>query len=96
MTRTATILATLDLGQPQLAGWLRVTQATVSRLVSGQTEPGPISKLLDQLEDVLSSLGPEAARELVLTGVVSPDRLAASAPADRPTHIMQSGFGSFS
>lgn len=91
-----------------------MTQATVSRLVSGQAEPGPISKLLDMLEQSIVVLGPRAAREWVLDGTISPDAIAdglaaealydalkrvaasdAKAAAERPSHIMQAGFGNF-
>ena len=86
------MLARLSLSQPQLAQWLRVSQATVHRLAVGTSEPGPISKLLDQLEAVVAERGVEAARAWVLSGASSPEE---PEPA-RPSHLMQSGFGGFS
>lgn len=88
--RTARLIAALGVSQPQLAAWLRVRQSTVSRMVGGQEEAGPVSRLLDQLEAVIADRGVEAARDWVKSGALAPD-----APAPRPSHIMQSGFGSF-
>jgi ribosome-binding protein aMBF1 (putative translation factor) len=96
MTRTSALLEKLDLSQPQLALWLRVAQPTVHRMATGQDESGPASKLLDQLEELLAAKGVAAARAWVLSGTVSPERIAAAAPAERPSHLMQSGFGRFS
>jgi cytochrome c-type biogenesis protein CcmH/NrfG len=113
-SRAAAMLATLSLSQPQLGQWLRVSQTTVHRLATSSSETGPISKLLDMLEQAIVTLGPKAAREWVLEGKISSDTLASglaaealyealkraadrdAAAASRPTHIMQSGFGSFS
>ena len=81
---------TLRLSQPELAQWLRVTQPTVYRLAAGQDEPGPVSRLFDQLEQVIASRGADEARAWLLSGALWPP-----APAERPSHIMQAGFGSF-
>lgn len=68
MNRTAHAIETLDLAQPALAAWLGVAQPTVSRLVTGQPESGPISRMLDHLDLVLARDGVDAARAMVLAG----------------------------
>ncbi len=86
-TRTATLIETLDLSQPEMARWLRTTQPTVSRMASGQPEPGPVSRLLDHLESVLADAGRDAARALVLSGA-----LVAAAPEPFNITRHQAGF----
>lgn len=49
MTRTERLRLAKGWAQPQLAEYLGVTQATVSRLENGQDESGPVSRLLDLL-----------------------------------------------
>jgi hypothetical protein len=73
------LIAELGLSQPHFARWLKVTQPTISRLVLGQPEPGPVSRLLDQLEALLDRDGAAAARAIVLSG--APIALAPPAPA---------------
>lgn len=50
MTRTERLRLAKTWTQPQLADYLGVRQATVSRLENGQDESGPVSRLLDLLE----------------------------------------------
>jgi transcriptional regulator with XRE-family HTH domain len=50
MTRTERLRAARAWTQPQMAAYLGVGQATVSRLESGQAESGPVKRLLDLLE----------------------------------------------
>jgi len=94
-SRSSILLTRLSLSQPQLAQWLRVSQTTVSRLVSGQDEHGSVSRLLDQLEFMIAQRGAAAAREWVLSGAISPEPPAPAPAAERPSHIMQAGFGNF-
>lgn len=44
-----------------MAEYLGVRQATVSRLENGQEESGPVSRLLDLLEEGLTASAPLAA-----------------------------------
>lgn len=55
MTRTERLRLAKGWAQPQLADYLGVTQATVSRLENGQDESGPVSRLLDLLAAEISS-----------------------------------------
>lgn len=72
MTRTERLRLAKGWAQPQLAEYLGVTQATVSRLENGQDESGPVSRLLDLLEG-----------QLILELVEDePSALAAAAGAD--------------
>lgn len=66
--RTARILAQLDLPQDVLAAWLGRAQSTVSRMVAGQEEPGPVARLLDLVESVIARDGIEAAAAMVRSG----------------------------
>lgn len=50
MTRIERLRIELGWTQPQMAEYLGVRQATVSRLENGQAESGPVRRLLDQLE----------------------------------------------
>ncbi|RBP03830.1 helix-turn-helix protein [Roseiarcus fermentans] len=49
-SRTARLIELLNLTQAQMAERLGVAQATVSRLVNGQRESGPVAILLDAME----------------------------------------------
>lgn len=60
MTRTERLRLAKGWAQPQLAEYLGVTQATVSRLENGQDESGPVSRLLDLLSAELEALAPPA------------------------------------
>lgn len=55
MTRTERLRLAKGWAQPQLAEYLGVTQATVSRLENGQDESGPVSRLLDLLAAEITS-----------------------------------------
>jgi transcriptional regulator with XRE-family HTH domain len=48
-TRAHALLDHLGWTQKDLADWLGVDRSTVSRLVAGRPEGGPIARLLDQL-----------------------------------------------
>ena len=48
--RTKRLIEALGLTQAEMAEMLGVRQATVSRLVAGQRESGPVSILLDAIE----------------------------------------------
>lgn len=50
MNRTALLIEVLDWSQSEMAAWLGVGQATVSRLVRGQPETGAMPRALDFLE----------------------------------------------
>ncbi|OYW65500.1 MAG: hypothetical protein B7Z40_12095 [Bosea sp. 12-68-7] len=76
MTRIERLRNAMNWTQPRMAEWLGVTQATVSRLESGQAESGPISKLLDQLE----ARGPDSAVPLPSV----PERRASQPNTDHP------------
>lgn len=78
MTRTARILSTIEVDQSRLAVYLHCSRSVVSRLASGQLEPGPVSRLLDQLEALLQRDGAAAARAIVLSG--APIALASPTP----------------
>ena len=69
MTRAASILDQTGWSQLELSTFLGQAQSAVSRLVRGQPEPGPVSRLLDLLEFHL-------ARGDVRPGM-SPDEVAA-------------------
>jgi transcriptional regulator with XRE-family HTH domain len=60
MSRTASLIKALGWTQADMAEWLRCHQATVSRLVKGEPESGPISRLLDILEAQQVAEAPEA------------------------------------
>lgn len=66
MTRISSILDALDWPQHKMADYLGVRQATVSRIVNGQEEPGPQAKLLDILrsEIIDGKYGDEARNRL--------------------------------
>lgn len=61
MTRTERLRRAKEWSQLQLAEYLRVQQATISRLENGQAETGPISHLLDLLEAGLAPAPPGEA-----------------------------------
>lgn len=61
MTRTERLRLAKGWAQPQLADYLGVTQATVSRLENGQDESGPVSRLLDLLAAEISPAPAPAA-----------------------------------
>lgn len=61
MTRTERLRLRLEWTQPKMAEYLGVRQATVSRLENGQEESGPVSRLLDLLEEGLTASAPLAA-----------------------------------
>lgn len=92
MNRVQTLLRALDLSQPQLGAWLRTSQSQVSRMVSGQAEPGPVSILLDQLEQVIDVRGLEVARAWVLSGAATPDGDAVAAESTDAA-MMAAHFG---
>nr|WP_047573240.1 helix-turn-helix transcriptional regulator [Methylobacterium sp. ZNC0032] len=71
MTRTERLRLAKGWTQPQLAEFLGVRQATISRLENGQAESGPVSRLLDLLESQIG-LPPPAA----LTTSSAPERAA--------------------
>lgn len=59
MTRTERLRLAKGWTQPQLADYLGVRQATVSRLEHGQDESGPVSRLLDLLAaEIVASSAP--------------------------------------
>lgn len=66
MNRTALLIEVLDWSQSEMAAWLGVGQATVSRLVRGQPETGAMPRALDFLEQQISDglHGEEAQRRL--------------------------------
>jgi predicted XRE-type DNA-binding protein len=99
--RLQNIISDLELKQPEIAAWLRVTQPTVSRMLKRGEESGPVTLLLDHLEKMIAQHGVSVVREMVLAGRVLPndDDFAASAPTDatpRPVSMRrhQSGFSS--
>lgn len=47
--RIACLIERLGWSQPQMADYLGLRQASVSRMVNGQVETGPVVKLLDSL-----------------------------------------------
>jgi transcriptional regulator with XRE-family HTH domain len=51
--RIARLRRALGWSQYQMGAFLRVSQPTVWNMENGQAEPGPVSKLLDQLEEAL-------------------------------------------
>ncbi|HEV2552737.1 MAG TPA: helix-turn-helix transcriptional regulator [Bosea sp. (in: a-proteobacteria)] len=51
--RTARLRRALDLSQSEMAARLGVSQSTVDRLEKGQRETGPVSRLLDLIENEL-------------------------------------------
>lgn len=55
MTRTARILDQLGWPQQRLAAWLGCSQSKVSRMAGGEPEQGPVSRLLDRLEQEIES-----------------------------------------
>ena len=71
MTRTERLRLAKGWTQPQLAEFLGVRQATISRLENGQAESGPVSRLLDLLETQISLPLPAA-----LTASPAPERAA--------------------
>jgi predicted XRE-type DNA-binding protein len=56
-TRIARLMGALNWNQPAMGRYLGITQPSVCRLVNGWAESGPVSKLLDQLEEKLKSEG---------------------------------------
>lgn len=56
-TRIARLMSALDWKQPVMADYLGVTQPSVCRMVNGSVESGPVSRLLDQLEERLINEG---------------------------------------
>ena len=53
--RTARLRRALDLSQSEMAERLGVSQSTVDRLEKGQRETGPVSRLLDLIENELNA-----------------------------------------
>jgi transcriptional regulator with XRE-family HTH domain len=56
-TRIARLMGVLNWNQPAMGRYLGITQPSVCRLVNGRSESGPISRLLDRLEEQLKSEG---------------------------------------
>ncbi|OYX02357.1 MAG: hypothetical protein B7Z14_03675 [Bosea sp. 32-68-6] len=86
MTRIERLRNAMNWTQPRMAEWLGVTQATVSRLESGQAESGPISKLLDQLEarGPDSAVWPDGVPRPVSSLPSVPERRASQPNTDHP------------
>jgi hypothetical protein len=90
MTRTELLLDTLGIDQQALADHLRCSRSVVSRLKTGVTpDDGPVSKLLDQIEQAIVTLGPKAAREWVLSGAISTETLAEGLAAEAMYEAMK-------
>jgi hypothetical protein len=67
--RIVRLMGDLDWSRPVMAGYLGLTQRSVSRMAMGQPETGPVSKVLDQLEAVLSAVSAAAPGGLRTTGL---------------------------
>lgn len=72
--RVASLLDHLGWTQGQLADHLGVSRSVVSRMCSGQAEPGPVSKLLD-------ALAAEQGREDLIAAAFVPAPQAVAQPA---------------
>jgi hypothetical protein len=59
----------LDWSRPVMAGYLGLPQRSVSRIAMGQPETGPVSKVLDQVEAVLSAVSSAVPGGLSATGL---------------------------